>query len=293
MAEGLRERILYGARDGVATITIDRPEKKNALTFEMLDEIVRYVDAAERDDDVRVIVLRGNGDDFCVGHDLDQVPGMYGGTDKDNRRPAQRTRLSFDRRHAEQFRRILFSEKPVLALVRGNCMGAGMYLVEAADLAIADETARLGHPEQRMNLCGASYLLTIDILTMGPKRAREMLLLGDMMDAREAKDFGLVNRVVADGELDAAGEAWAERIARLPRDGIAVGKAAMHAALDSLGANSQFVQGYMAHTIGTNVRFEEGEFNFLRRRRDKGVSGAAAERDSFHAGDDGNDGKDD
>ena len=96
-----------------------------------------------------------------------------------NRRPSQRARLQHDRRHAEQFRRVLFSLKPVIALVQGHCMGAGLYLVEASDLAIADSTALLGHPEQRMNLCGASYLLTWDILAMGPKKAREMLLLGD------------------------------------------------------------------------------------------------------------------
>ncbi|HEX2888931.1 enoyl-CoA hydratase/isomerase family protein, partial [Vineibacter terrae] len=147
---------------------------------------------------------------------------------------------------------------------------------------LADETARLGHPEQRMNLCGASYMLTWDILAMGPKRAREMLLLGEVMTAHAAREAGLVNKVVADGALAAAGEDWAERIVRLPRDGIAVGKMATHMALDSLGVSRQFLHGYVAHTIGTNVRFERDEFNFLRERRGSGVTRAIKAREDFH-----------
>lgn len=274
--------IRYQTRDYRAYITIDRPQKRNALTFEMLDELVRCIDEAESDDDVKVIVLRGEGDDFCTGHDLDQVASMYGMNEPSNRRPSQRARLQHDRRHAEKFQRVMFCMKPVLSLVRGHCIGAGLYLVEASDLALADETARLGHPEQRMNLCGAAYMLTWDILAMGPKRAREMLLLGEIMDAREAKDAGLVNRVVADGALEEAGEDWAERIARLPRDGIAIGKMATHMALDSLGVSSQFVHGYVAHTVGSNVRFEKDEFNFLRERRDQGVTAAIKAREGFH-----------
>lgn len=283
MADRSRPPIAYQARDGRAYVTIDRPGKRNALTFPMLDEIVRSVDRAEDDDDVKVIVLRGAGDDFCAGHDLDEVAGMYGmGGAKSPRRPSQRARLHWDRRHAEKFQRVMFALKPVLSLVRGHCIGAGLYLVEASDLAIADETARLGHPEQRMNLCGASYLLTWDILAMGPKRAREMLLLGEIMDAHAARDAGLVNRVVPDGQLAEAGEEWAEKIARLPRDGIAVGKMATHMALDSLGLTRQFLHGYVAHTVGSNVRFEPDEFNFLRERAHRGVSGAIKTREAFH-----------
>lgn len=282
MSKQERSGILYEKRDGRAYITIDRPEKRNALTFDMLDEIVLCIDDAEDDDGVKVIVLRGAGDDFCSGHDLDQVAGMYGMNEPSNRRPSQRVRLQHDRRHAEKFQRVMFCMKPVLSLVRGHCIGAGLYLVEASDLAIADSTARLGHPEQRMNLCGASYMLTWDILAMGPKRAREMLLLGEIMDAETAREAGLVNRVVADGALDAAGEDWAERIVRLPRDGIAIGKMATHMALDSLGVGSQFVHGYVAHAIGSNVRFEKDEFNFLRERRDQGVGAAIKAREGYH-----------
>jgi len=282
MAENSRSHIVYEARDGRAYITIDRPAKRNALTFEMLDEIVRRIDEAEQDDAVKVIVLSGRGDDFCAGHDLEQVASMYGMAEASNRRPSQRVRLQHDRRHAEQFQRVMFAMKPVLSLVRGHCIGAGLYLVEASDLALADETARLGHPEQRMNLCGASYMLTWDILAMGPKRAREMLLLGEVMTAQAAREAGLVNKVVADGELVAAGEDWAERIVRLPRDGIAVGKMATHMALDALGVSRQFLHGYVAHTVGTNVRFEPDEFNFLRERRNSGVTRAIKAREDFH-----------
>lgn len=283
MSSDLRDHIRYESRDGKAYITIDRPEKRNALAFEMLDELVRYVDQAEQDDDVRVILLKGGGkQDFCAGHDLEQVSGRYGFDDAQGRRPSQRIRLHTDKRDLEKFQRIFYCVKPIIALVRGNCMGAGLHLVEASDLAIASDTARIGHPEQKIGLSGAAYMTTLDILTMGPKKAREMLLLAEVMSAEQAAALGLVNKVVPDAELETAGEEWADRIVKLPRDGIAIGKAATHLAMDSLGMSTQFIHGYITHVLGTNIRFEPDEFNFLKNRRDHGVRAASHAREGFY-----------
>ena len=91
MTEDLRDRVLYEARDGRAYITLNRPEKRNAVTYEMFDRFMEHIRAAEEDDDVRVIVIRGEGQDFCTGHDLAQVGSEYGfSADKDSRRPSQR-----------------------------------------------------------------------------------------------------------------------------------------------------------------------------------------------------------
>lgn len=282
MSDDLRDAVRYEAKDGRAYITFCRDEKRNALTYEMFDRLMEHMERAERDDDVRVIVFRGEGRDFSTGHDLGQVGGAEYGFSKEPgaRRPSQRARLHFDKRHVEQFRQILYCVKPTLSLVQGYCVGAGLYIVEASDLAIAAEDAKIGHPEQKMGLAGAAYLTSWNILAMGPKKARELLLLGEVVNGIEAERMGLVNKAVPAAQLAEAGEEWAERIVRLPRDAIAIGKAANHLALDSLGMTSQFVHGYVMHALGTNIRYESDEHNFMKERRNKGVTGAAHARET-------------
>jgi enoyl-CoA hydratase len=286
MSEDLKDLVKYEARDGRAYITFCRDEKRNALTYEMFDRLMEHMECAERDDDVRIVIFRGEGRDFSTGHDLGQVGGAEYGFSKEPgaRRPSQRIRLSFDKHHVEQFRQILYCTKPTLSLVQGYCVGAGLYIVEASDLAIAAEDAKIGHPEQKMGLAGASYMTSVNILAMGPKKARELLLLGETMNGIEAARLGLVNKAVPASELEAAGEDWAERIVRLPRDAIAIGKAATHLSLDSLGMTSQFVHGYVMHALGTNIRYEPDENNFMKERRSKGVTGAAHSRETRYEG---------
>jgi len=288
MEDDLRDRVRYEARDGRAYITFCRDEKRNALTYEMFDRLMEHIDRAERDDDVRVILIKGDGRDFSTGHDLGQVGGAEYGFSKDPgaRRPSQRARLHFDKRHVEQFRELFYCVKPIISLVQGYCVGAGLYIVEASDLAIAATDARIGHPEQKMGLAGAAYLTSWNILAMGPRKARELLLLGEVVSGTEAERIGLVNRAVPPEELEQAGEEWADRIVRLPRDAIAIGKAATHLALDSLGMTSQFVHGYVTHALGTNIRYEPDENNFMKERRAKGVTGAARARESRYQGGD-------
>lgn len=275
-----RQLVTYEARDGRAYITLNRAEKYNALTFEMIDTLVEHVVAAEKDDDVRVVIFRAEGKNFSAGHDLSQVDSAYGMSgQKGERRPSQRIRLHADKAHVDQFRQLFYCMKPTMALIRGHCVGAGLHLVETMDLAIASTSARIGHPEQKMALAGAAYMTALNILAAGPKKARELLLIAEQLTPAEAVTMGLVNKVVPDEELESAGEEWAERIVRLPRDAIAIGKAATHLALDSLGMSSQFIQGYITHALGTNIRYEADELNFAKARRDKGVRSAVHTRE--------------
>lgn len=274
------KEVSYSATNGRAYITFERPEKRNALTYEMFNQMMAYIRQAEQDDDVRIIIFRAEGDHFSAGHDLSQVGKEYGfDPSGKGRRPSQRARLHWDKHHIEQFRNICFCVKPTLGLIKGYCVGAGLHLIEACDFAIADETAKIGHPEQKMGLAGAAYMTTWNIVASGPKKAREILMLGDILTPAAAMDAGFVNKVVPRGELDSAGEEWAEKIVRLPRDAVAFGKAAFHLAYDSLGMNTQFVQGYVMHALSTNIRFEEDEMNFMREKRDKGVAAAAKDRE--------------
>ncbi|WP_326522829.1 enoyl-CoA hydratase/isomerase family protein [Sphingomonas sp.] len=280
MSEDTKDLVRYEARDGKAYITFCRDEKRNALTYEMFDRFMEHIRTAERDDDVRVILIKGDGRDFSTGHDLAQVGSEYGfSSEPGARRPSQRKRLHFDKFHVEQFREFFYCVKPTISLVQGYCVGAGAYIVECSDLAIAANDAKIGHPEQKMQLAGATYNTTWLILALGPRKARELTLLGETVDGVEAARIGLVNKAVPSEDLVAAGEEWADRIARLPRDAIAIGRAATHMAMDSLGMTSQFVHGYVSHVIGTNIRYEPDEHNFMKSRRDKGVTGATKERE--------------
>ena len=116
MVEDLRELVRYEARNGRAYITFCRDEKRNALTYEMFDRMMEHVERAERDDDVRVIIFRSEGRDFSTGHDLGQVGGAEYGFSKDPkaRRPSQRARLHFDKRHVEQFRQLFYCVKQLV-----------------------------------------------------------------------------------------------------------------------------------------------------------------------------------
>lgn len=273
--------VKYEKRDGKAYITFNRPSKRNALTYAAFDNMMAYFADAEADDDIRVVVIQGAGEHFCAGHDLAEVGSEYGfDPSGKGRRPSQRARLNFDRRHLNQFRDILYCSKPTIALVRGYCVGAGLHIVEACDLAIASDAAKIGHPEQKAGLAGAAYMTAWNMLAAGPKKARELLLIADILTPEHAIQMGLVNKVVPDDQLEAAGEEWADRIAHLPRDAISIGKAAANLALDSLGMTSQFAHGYVMHALSTNIRYEEDEDNFMKKRRDHGVKGATRNREA-------------
>lgn len=276
----------YLAQNGRAYVTLNRPAKKNAMTTEMWDQLMVCYDRAESDDGVRVVVLRSAGEDFCAGHDLAEVGGQYGETTVDAsgraRRPSQRVRLRYDKRYIERLQRIFHSLTPTLALVKGYCLGGGLYLAEASDLVIAADTARMGHPEQKTGLSGAAYFDAWEMMTLGVRKARELLLMADVWTAEQALANGLINKVVARADLDDSGEEWAERIVRLPRDGIAIGKASTLLAMQSLGLNSQFFYGPVMHALATNIRYEEDEFNFFKEKRDKGVRAAAHAREDLY-----------
>jgi enoyl-CoA hydratase len=280
----VNDMVLYEKRDGKAYIRFNRPEKRNALTYAAFDRMMVCIADAEQDDNVRVVIITGAGGHFSAGHDLAEIGSEYGfDPSGKGRRPSQRARLNFDRRHLNQFRDLFYCSKPTIALVRGYCVGAGLHIVEACDLAIASDAARIGHPEQKAGLAGAAYMTAWNILAAGPKKARELLLIADVLKPEEAVQMGLVNKVVSDAELEASGEDWADRIAKLPRDAIAFGKAATNLALDSLGMTNQFAHGYVIHALSTNIRYEEDEYNFMKKRRDEGVRNASHGREERYS----------
>jgi len=200
--------------DGVGTVTLSRPEKLNALTFEVYDELVRLTGEVGADPAVRVLVLRGEGKAFCSGGDVKEIIGDLVG------RPLER-RLAFTRTTCALVRNLRRCPQPVIASLHGAVAGAGAVIALACDLRVAAASTRISFLFTRVGLAGAdmgaAWLLP---RVVGHGRASEVLLLGDPVDAAAAERIGLVNRVVPDDRLAAETAAWARRVADGAQEGI-------------------------------------------------------------------------
>jgi enoyl-CoA hydratase/carnithine racemase len=220
MVEGAVTRLdnLLVRRDGPAAIvTLNRPEKRNALSLELLRELLTVLAELGSEPAVRAVVIEGAGPAFSGGHDLaemvDRDPEFY--------------RELFDV-CTELMTTIHRLPQPVIARVHGIATAAGCQLVATCDLAIASDDARFGTSGVRTGLFCTTPGVAV-ARAIGRKQALELLLTGELVDARTALDWGLVNRVVPRAELDAEVHAFVERIAALSPVAIAMGKAAFYA----------------------------------------------------------------
>ncbi|MGA2125065.1 MAG: enoyl-CoA hydratase-related protein [Xanthobacteraceae bacterium] len=195
--------ILYDTADRVARITLNRPERLNAMNQLMLDDIGRALDDAERDTGVRVVLVTGAGSAFSSGFDLkEQMESRPTGT-------AQWRGIL--RRDFDTIMRFWRFPKPTIATVRGACLAGACELAMACDITIAAEDAFFGEPELKF---GAGIVAMILPWMVGPKRAKEIIFTGeDRIAATRARDIGMVNRVVPSADLDAEGLALARHIA--------------------------------------------------------------------------------
>jgi enoyl-CoA hydratase/carnithine racemase len=201
---------LYEVSDGIATVTFNRTDKLNALTFEVYAQLRQLFDDLRYDDAVKVVILTGAGDAFCSGGDVNEIIGEL--FERDTKGHIEFTRMTGA---VVQHMRLL--EKPIIAALNGMTAGAGSVLALASDLRIASERARFAFLFTKVGLTGADmgagYLLP---RIVGLGRATELLLLGDTVNAQRAEQIGLVNRVVPHDELMSAAREWAERLAQGP-----------------------------------------------------------------------------
>jgi len=208
----------HDAETGVATITLDRPERLNALTFEVYRELRETFVALDTEPGVRAVVITGAGRAFCSGGDVEEIIGAL--FDRD-----YRGLLDFTRDTGALILAMLRCRRPIVGALNGTVAGAGAVIAAACDLRIAAEGAKIAFLFTRVGLSGAdmgaSWLLP---RLVGMGRAMELLMTGDFIDARRAAEIGLYNRVVPDAELAAEARAWAERLARGPSFGLEVTK---------------------------------------------------------------------
>jgi enoyl-CoA hydratase/carnithine racemase len=207
---------------GVATLTLNRPEARHALSEAMIAALTGELDAIAQDGSVRCVVLAGEGPVFCAGHDLKEMTGYRG---KPDRGRADFTRV-FEACSA-MMQKIVALPKPVIAAVEGLATAAGCQLVATCDLAIAGQGARFCTPGVHIGLFCSTPMVAIS-RNLSRKAAMEMLLLGEIADATTAERVGLVNRVVAAGGALPAAQEMAARIASKSPLTLSVGKRAFY-----------------------------------------------------------------
>ena len=188
------DRVLSAVRDGVLTITLNRPEKRNAIDAAMLDALLAALERADIDATVRVIALRGAGKDFCAGMDLDEMLASADKPVAENRTAALR--------FAEVFLRLRRLPKPVVAVVQGRALAGGCGLATGCDLVLAAHSALFGYPEVHRGFVPA-LVLTLLRRTVGEKVAFDLAATGRTLKASEAAAHGLVSRVYDDADFPA------------------------------------------------------------------------------------------
>lgn len=217
---------IYEVSGGVARVTLNRPERLNALTFEVYRELTDAFAALQAEEEVRVVVVTGAGRAFCSGGDVRDIIGELQGRDADGL-------LEFTRMTCELVRNIRALRKPVIASLNGTTAGAGAVIALASDLRIASVEARIAFLFVKVGLSGAdmgaAHLLP---RLVGLAKATELLYTGEFVTAEEALSMGLYNRVVAAPELESETRALAERLARGPSFALGVTKEMLNRELD-------------------------------------------------------------
>ena len=248
--------VLYDVDRGVARITINRPEARNALSQEVMLGLLDAFERARRDDAVRVLVLTGAGDKaFCAGGDLGGRALQQGFLDRHHDR----------RTFADLFRRMNALGKPILARVRGHCLAGGFGLALGCDLVVASDDSSFGTPEVKRGLMPMMIMATI-FRNVGRKKGMELLLTGDRISAAEAERLGLINYAVPAAELDAKVDELAAKVAAMSPAIVRLGRDAFYAMSDmSFDQALEYLQTMLTVNVGTEDAVE-GVKAFLEKR---------------------------
>ena len=236
------DQILYEVTDKVAVITLNRPQKANAQTMELLDELDAAWEKAAMDDEVRVIVLRGNGKHFSSGHDLSSGTAL----------PEKITLESIykleARRYLEYSLRWRNVPKPSIAAVQGKCIAGALLLVWPCDLIVAAENAQFSDPVVYQGIGGVEY--HGHTWELGARKAKEILFTGREVSAREAEQAGMVNRVVPLDRLEDETMELARHISQMDPFALRQAKRAVNQTLDIQGFYAAIQSVFDIHQTG-------------------------------------------
>ncbi len=265
------EFIKYDATDGVATITLDRPDKLNAMHRPMRDEICTAADAAEIDDGVAVILIKAEGRAFCSGYDVSPDAAETGWVlDEDAFQMHKRYQETYSAHWVEHLWR---NQKPVVASVHGYCIAGGLDLADSCDLIIAADNTEFGLPESRFG----AVLMAFLPWTLGMRKTKELIFTSENISAEQACELGMVNKVVPFDDLAAETDKMVTTIAKIPAETLYFGKLAVNRSFEISGVLSAVRQSYdfnvFAHLTDGAMR------TWSRIRKEQGLKAAFEWRD--------------
>ncbi len=247
--------------DGVMTLTLDHLKSRNALSVAMMSALQQALDRAASDKDVRAVVICAEGPAFCAGHDLKELTA-HRGDDDGGRAFYARTMAQC----AKLMQSIVMCPKPVIAAVEAMATAAGCQLVASCDLAVAGDNARFCTPGVNIGLFCSTPMVALT-RNVPRKKAMEMLLLGEVMDAQDAERFGLVNRVVPAGQAIDEAQSMGQTIAAKSSATVAIGKEAFYRQIEQPLSGAY---DYAADVMVRNMMIEdaaEGIGAFLDKRK--------------------------
>lgn len=252
----------------VRRLTLNRPEKRNALSHQLRAELMAALQQADQDPAVRVMIVRGAGTCFSAGYELGNgndgvdMPHFTAGGDS-----------QWPRHVTETWMSIWDLSKPVIAQVHGYCLAGGSELATGCDLVYVAHDAQMGYPAVRFGVPDMHFHAWM----LGMRAAMEMMITGDSISGDEAVRLGWANRAFDEADLDAEVLAVAERVARIPTDIVSLNKRTVHRAMDIMGMRAAIRSGTELCTLGTKAAtFEE----FIENAREKGLTKALRERDA-------------
>lgn len=261
MSEATSEKsdlVKYEVRGAVAIVTMDREEYRNAQNAKMTYALDRAFTRAIQDDDVKVIVLAGQGKHFSAGHDIGS-PGRdihksfervaTNWWEHENKTGSEAIYVREQELYLGMCRRWRETPKPTIAMVQGACVAGALMLAWSCDLIIASDDAFFADPVVKMGIPGVEYFAHPYV--MNPRLAKEFLFLGEKMKAQRAEQIGMINRVFPRAQLEAETMGIADRIAEMPRFGLALTKKAINQAEDRMGLrdtmDATFALHHLAH----------------------------------------------
>lgn len=254
----MESTVVYESRDGICYLTLNRPKAFNALSHQMVRDLVSALKRAESDTDVGVVILKGAGKAWCAGGDLDEMLELTAGSAEDRRAYLWDFKAMIDT--------VRGISKPVIAAIQGACVGGGNELNIACDLTIASEEAKFGQPGPRvgsMPVFGVPQNLQ---LLVGEKRSREITFLCKLYSAREAAAMGWINKAVKPEDLDTEAETWARELLAKSPTALALGKKMHNAYYDLLSSSAAMGVEMLTFFWGT-AEAREGMLAFKEKRQ--------------------------
>ena len=255
-------RVIQYEVDGpVATIWFNRPEVKNCVNWDLLMGLGEYLERAEEDDDVRAVVIRGRGNTFCAGADLNMLDSQFLGTTNQSVKIAQISARTFDR--------AFNLSKPTIAVVEGFAVAGGFELFISCDFAVVEDTARIGDFHIRRALFGGAGPIYRLPRMIGIRKTKELMLTGKLLSGVEATDFGLINKSAPGAELDATVEEFISHLTDKSPFQMRITKMTIDRSLEA-DIQSLMVMEHLA--VGVTLNSEdaaEGVAAFLEKREPK------------------------